>query len=240
MTLFGNLTVLTMADIGALTYLFGSWLLIGYLSEHPPAGHPSVSTLMVRYRHEWMRQFITRQPRIFDSAILQTLREGTTFFASAAMIAIGGGMALIGNPEQLNRVATALELGEAPTVLWQIKMMTALFFVANGFLKFVWAHRLFGYCAVIMASVPNEVDDPMALPRASQAANINVTAARSYNSGLRSVYFALAALGWLIGAWALFVTVTVVLALTWRREFASHSRAIMLQNLPGTTGREGP
>ena len=187
---------------------------------------------MVNYRHEWMRQFITRQPRIFDSAILGTLREGTTFFASACLIAIGGGMALVGNPEQLRQVAGGLELGQAPAVLWQVKVITALFFVANALLKFIWSHRLFGYCAILMASVPNDMSDPLALPRAHQAAEINVTAAKSFNIGLRNIYFALAALGWLIGPAGLALTTTAVLALTWRREFASQSRNVILRNLP--------
>lgn len=42
----------------------------------------------------------------------------------------------------------------------------------------------------------------------------------------------LAALIWLIGPAGLAVTVAVVLALTWRREFASHSRNVMLRDLP--------
>ena len=230
------LSVLTTADLLALLWLFTAWIGIGWLTEHPPAKHPSVSTLMVNYRHEWMRQFITRQPRIFDSAILQTLREGTTFFASASMIAIGGGMALIGNPESLRRVAGELELGQAPTFLWQLKVMTALFFVANAFLKFVWAHRLFGYCAILMASVPNDPSDPRAMPSAMQAAEINITAARSFNSGLRCVYFSLAAVGWLAGPLALFVTTGYVIFITIRREFASHSRRAIMQHIPADPG----
>ncbi|MDO5605608.1 MAG: DUF599 domain-containing protein [Paracoccus sp. (in: a-proteobacteria)] len=223
-----HLSTLTAGDYAALIWLIG----IGWLIEHPPRRRPSVSRLMVHYRHEWMRQFITRQPRIFDSAILQTLREGTTFFASASMIAIGGGMALIANPERLGRVAAELEIGQAPTALWQIKVITALFFVANALLKFIWSHRLFGYCAIMMASVPNDPTDPLALRRAAQAAEINITAAKSFNIGLRNIYFSLAALGWLFGPWGLFVTTTFVLGLTWRREFASHSRAVMLCDLP--------
>ncbi|MFD1796285.1 DUF599 domain-containing protein [Paracoccus aurantiacus] len=232
-----HIWVLTPLDVVALIWLFGNWLGIGWLTEHPPASRPSVTTLTVHYRHEWMRQFITRQPRIFDSAILQTLREGPTFFASACLIAIGGGMALVGNPERLRQVAGELELGQSPTVLWQIKVIVAMFFVANALLKFIWSHRLFGYCAIMMASVPNDPADPLALPRAEQAAEINVTAARSFNIGLRSIYFALAALGWLVGPWGLIVTSTFVTALTWRREFASHSRAVMLRDLPRRKAR---
>ena len=226
------LSVLSPGDIAALIWLFAAWIGIGRLTEHPPKNHPSVATLMVRYRHEWMRQFITRQPRIFDSAILQSLREGPTFFASACLIAIGGGMALVGNPERLRQVAGELELGQAPTVLWQVKVIVALFFVANALLKFIWSHRLFGYCAIVMASVPNDIEDPLALPRAHQAAELNVTAAKSFNMGLRNIYFSLAALGWLLGPLALAVTASIVLGVTWRREFASHSRQVMLRDLP--------
>ncbi|MDO5643766.1 MAG: DUF599 domain-containing protein, partial [Paracoccus sp. (in: a-proteobacteria)] len=100
-------------------------------------------------------------------------------------------------------------------------------------LKFIWSHRLFGYCAVVMASVPNDIADPLAIPRAHQAAELNVTAAKSFNIGLRNIYFSLAALGWLLGAWALMATTVIVLAVIWRREFASHSRQVLLRNLPG-------
>jgi uncharacterized membrane protein len=29
-------------------------------------------------------------------------------------------------------------------------------FLANALLKFIWAHRLFGYCSILMAAVPND------------------------------------------------------------------------------------
>ena len=87
---------LSAADVVALVLLALAWFGIGRLVERPPASRPSVSVLMKRYRREWMRQFLRRDPRIFDGNILTTLREGTSFFASACMIALGGGMALIG------------------------------------------------------------------------------------------------------------------------------------------------
>lgn len=43
-----------------------------------------------------------------------------------------------------------------------------------------------------MASVPNQPDDPLALPRAGQAAELKIRAAWNFNRELRSVYFALA------------------------------------------------
>ena len=61
----------------------------------------------------------------------------------------------------------------------EIKLVLILFFMGNAFLKFVWAHRLFGYCSVVMAAVPNDASDPVALPRARKAGEINITASRS-------------------------------------------------------------
>ena len=213
----------------ALGLWFAAWVATGWLIEHPPKGYPSVSILMTRYRREWMRELVTRQPRIFDASIMSTLRQGTTFFASASMIMIGSGLALIGNTERLLGLAEDLTLSDMPAVVWEMKILVILLFVANAFLKFVWSHRLFGYCAVIMAAVPNEIDAPLALPRAEQAAEINITAARSFNRGMRALYFALCGLAWLLGAMPLMLATAATLFVLLRREFASKSRQVLMR-----------
>ncbi|MBV7377934.1 DUF599 domain-containing protein [Maritimibacter dapengensis] len=224
------LTGFTLLDIAAFLCLLLAWQGIGWLIEHSTDGRPSTSRVMKSYRREWLRQYVTRQPRIFDSSVLASLRQGTTFFASACMIAIGGGLALLGNTERLLGVAQDLTTGElAPDHVWEAKILIVIVLVAAGFLAFVWAHRLFGYCAVVMASVPNEPDDPAAYPRAAKAAEININAARSYNRGLRAIYFAMAALAWLIGPLALVISTVICFVVLWRREFASKSRAVLLE-----------
>lgn len=215
------------ADLAALAVALGAWALTGLLIEHPPAARPSVHRIMQEYRRDWMRAFVTRQPRIFDATLIDSLRQGTAFFASASMIAIGGGVALIGNTAAITRLASELPLQPTGIDL-QLKLLLPLVFLANALLKFVWSHRLFGYCAVLMAAVPNDPKDPSALPRALQAAEINITAARSFNRGLRSIYFALAALAWLLGPWALLAATIATTAVLLRREFWSQSRDVIL------------
>ena len=39
-------TMFQTADLAALVLLFVSWFAIGWVTEHPPAGRPSVSILM--------------------------------------------------------------------------------------------------------------------------------------------------------------------------------------------------
>jgi uncharacterized membrane protein len=226
------LSTLSIADVVMCGLLFASWLVIAWVIESPPKNTPSVSVLMVRFRREWMLHFVTRDPRIFDGNILASLREGTAFFASACMLATGGILALIRNTDQLRGLAQEFELDRGSSALWEIKLLVTMFFVVNAFLKFVWSHRLFGYCAIMMAAVPNEPDDPVAHERAMQAADLNITAARSFNAGLRSVYFALGSLTWLAGPWALLIGIVVVLFVNWRREFNSTSRQVIMRNLP--------
>lgn len=233
MTWIDRLGLFGPLDIFAVTLLFVGWMVIGWRIEHPNARHLSVSVLMAEYRREWMRVMVTRQPRIFDAQTLSTLRQGASFFASATMIAIGGGLALIGNAERLQGLASDLTMTNDPIFVWEVKLLVTLLFLANAFLKFVWSHRLFGYCAILIAAVPNEAEDPHAFPRAAKAAEVNITAARSFNRGLRSVYFSLCSTAWILGAVPLIVATLLTLGVLWRREFASRSRAVLVADTDG-------
>lgn len=219
----------TGLDTAAFLLLIVAWLGMGFIGECPPSWRPSVNYLMKDYRHRWMVEFLTRDPRIFDISLIDSLRQGTAFFVSGSMIAIGGGVALIGNTATLQGLAQDLTIGAETTQL-RIKLIVVVGLMANALLKFIWAHRLFGYCAIMMAAIPNDHTNPAAMPRAAQAAEINITSARNYNRGLNSVYYALAGLAWLIGSWPLIACVVGTTAMLVRREFFSVSRDVILQD----------
>ena len=223
-------TTFSLTDMAAFLALAVAWVGTGWLAERPPKWRPSVSLLMQDYRYRWMTEFLTRDPRIFDVSLIDSLRQGTAFFASASMIAIGGGVALIGNADTLQGLALDLTIGVDAAHL-RIKLIVVVALLSNALLKFVWSHRLFGYCAIMMAAVPNDFNDPLAASRARQAARINITAAKGFNRGLNSIYFALTALAWLVGSQALIVATVLTAGVLLRREFASHSRQIMLEDL---------
>ncbi|SMY06195.1 hypothetical protein LOM8899_00317 [Flavimaricola marinus] len=224
--------ILTLLDVVALALLVICWLGIGLLIEHPGGRRPSVTILMAEYRREWMRELLTRDVRIFDSQILASLRQGTSFFASTCLLAVGGVLALIGNTDPLEDVAEGLTHTDSPVLLWQIKLMLVALFLTHAFLKFVWANRIFGYCSVMMAAVPLDPKNPKAATRASMAGELNIRAAWNFNRGLRSMYFALGSLAWLLGAVPLMVATGAVVWLLWSREFASSARKIVLTDEP--------
>ncbi len=230
MNIIDHLQTFSALDWIGLALIFLCWIGIGWRIEHPSSSHPSVSRIMADYRRKWMVEFVSRDPRIFDSQILASLRQGTSFFASTCVLAIGGVLALVGNTERLAGVAEDLTATQQNIVLWEVKLLVVVLFLTNGFLKFVWANRLFGYCAVLMASTPNDPTDENAFPHARKAAEINIRAAINFNRGLRSMYFALGALAWLLGPIPLLVATTLTLWLLWQREFNSLPRRILLGN----------
>jgi uncharacterized membrane protein len=235
MTWTDRLGLFTLVDFCALGLLVLAWVVIGWRIENSAPHKLSVSNLMAGFRREWMVQMVTREPRIFDAQLISNMRQGAAFFTSASIIALGGGLALVGNAEHLAGLANELTLEDAPAFVWEFKLLVMLLFVTNAFLKFMWAHRLFGYCAVLMAAVPNDATDPMARVRADQAAEVNITAGRSFNRGMRATYFGLAASAWLLGPYVLIAATIFTVAVLWRREFASKSRAILIANPPHTT-----
>lgn len=215
-------------DMAAVLLLALAWGGAGLLIEHPPARRASVTVLMQRYRRDWMTEMLGRETRIFDSNILASLRQGTTFMTSASMIAVGGVLALAGNAERLDSIGVAVGLDAHPAAVWQAKLGLVALLLTHSVFKFIWSNRLFGYCSVVMASVPNDAADPRAQVRAAQAAEINIRAALNFNRGLRSVYFAFAALAWVLGSWALALAVAVTTWSVLSREFASMSRGVLL------------
>jgi uncharacterized membrane protein len=178
-----------------------------------------------------MHVFVHRDPRIFDSQILASLRQGTSFFASTCIFAIGGVLALAKNTDPLVGVAQEVTAVTTPALIIQMKLAFVALFLTNAFLKFVWANRVFGYCAVMMAAVPNDPNDPGAHPKAQQAAELNIRAAMNFNRGLRALYFALGALAWLLGPIPLMIAATVVIWVVWSREFASIPRDILVKDI---------
>ena len=131
---------------------------------------------MKAYRREWMRHFVTREPRIFDANILTSLRGARLLRLSLH----DRHWRRAGADRQYRpacRRRPPVRRRTCPgTLEMEIKIVLVLFFVANALLRFIWSHRLFGYCAILMASVPNDPTIRAPCPRPLRAAEINITA----------------------------------------------------------------
>lgn len=221
------IAAVSWADGGALALFVLCVLGATAVIERDGAQRPSLARLMARHRERWMLLMSERDVRIMDAALLSTLHTGAGFFASASMIAIGGVAAIIGNADVLLDVANDLTVDDGTTsrAIWELKLLFLIVLLTMAFMKFVWAYRLFAYCAVMIgATPPPSGPEAERLDAVRQAAAINMRAGRSFNRGLRLIYFALASLAWLLGPLAFAIATLATAATLYRREFLSETR----------------
>ena len=218
-------TALDWIAVGVL--IFG-WQAIGWTVEKAPFGRPSTYQLMLGYRQEWMKMMVRRDPRIFDAQVLAALQQTGAFFSSACLLALGGGIALLGQADRASQILADISATlESPVVVWEIKLLLVLALLAIALLRFIWSVRLYGYQAIVMSAVPNEVSEA-ADATARRAGSLNIFAARSFNRGLRALYVSITALAWLIGPIPLLITTGLTFVVILRREFFSMSRTALL------------
>ena len=159
-----------------------------------------------------------------DMQILASLQNGTAFFASTSLFAVGGGLALLRSTSEALGVLKALPIDiSPPAALWEIKCVGLILIFIYSFFKFAWAYRLFNYVAILFGSMPPAAqrDTPQAEAHVLRTAKLFETAGQHFNRGQRAFFFALGYLGWFVSPWVLFATTAAVVIVTWRRQFAS-------------------
>src|SRR5712664_1780555 len=108
-------------DIAAVTFFVVEWLIYGITLEHTAYGRDSLSARMNGYREVWIRNLLHREARMVDMQIMASLQNGTAFFASTSLIALGGGLALLRSTSDALTVFGALPIDLSPSpALWEI------------------------------------------------------------------------------------------------------------------------
>ena len=85
----------TLPDLLALAWFLGAWIGYSIVIEKTAKGRDGLNALMNDYRDEWMERLLARDMRIVDSQVTASLQNGTAFFASTSLIAIGGALTLL-------------------------------------------------------------------------------------------------------------------------------------------------
>ena len=218
-------------DFIALWFFLFTWFGFEYLTDYSPLASKSLTGLMSEQRKEWMLVMAERELRIVDTSIMAGLLQGTAFFASASILAIGGCFALLGSTDVVLQVYSDLPIDdELSRGLWEFKILGLAVLFVFTFFKFGWAFRLFNYSAILIGAVPS-IENSYSEERqkkAIRAAEMNMIAGRHFTSGLRGIFLALGYLGWFIGP-AVFIGTTIfVIAVLIRRQYFSRSRSLLL------------
>jgi uncharacterized membrane protein len=222
------LTAFSLLDWLALA-LFGlGWLGYQLATEHTAGRSRSLNVLMNEQRHRWIEQMVRRDNRILDVQINASLQNGTAFFASTSLIALGAALTLVRSTDDALHLLSEMPFGLATSRLaWELKVLGLAVIFTYAFYKFAWSYRLSNDAAILIGAVVAHDDKALGRAEAARAANMNVVAGRHFTRGLQAFFFALAFLGWFIGPWVLIGSTSVVLVIMWRRQFSSDALAAL-------------
>ena len=146
------------------------------------------------YRETWMRRMLAREQRMVDMQIMAALQNGTAFFATTSLFAIGGALTVLRSSDEMVAVASHLPFAiETPRGLWEVKTIGLTVIFVYAFFKFAWSYRLYNYVAIMLGAtpLPADKDTPEAEAHVLRTARLFSTAGRHFNRGQRAFFFAL-------------------------------------------------
>ncbi len=226
------MTVFTTPDILALSGFMLAWAVYAVTLERTARGRDSLNARMNIYREVWVRRLLDRETRMVDMQVMLSLQNGTAFFASTTLLAIGGGLTLLKSTDEAVSVFSSLPLGiQVSAALWEFKCIGLVLIFVYAFFKFAWAYRLFNYVAIMVGAMPfaNKRDTPEAQSHVMRTTRLFQSAGRHFNRGQRAFLFALGYLGWFIGPYVLMISTLAVVIVMWRRQFDSDARKALIK-----------
>lgn len=223
---------LAVTDALALAFFLFVWGFYALAVEGRLFGRTSLTRAMNVQREAWMRAMAKRELRMVDTSIMIGLQQGTAFFASTSLIALGGSLALLQQSDRVLVVLADLPLVAQPVRgVFEMKVLGLAVLMAYSFFKFAWSYRLFNYCSILIGAVPalgENVDDKEIEQAEWRAARMNILAGKHFNTGLRGILFSIGYLGWFVGPGPFVIATILVLGVLIRRQFFSAARRTVL------------
>jgi uncharacterized membrane protein len=223
-------------DLAALGFFALCWFSYHFAVESERFGGKSLNHVMNARRRAWFVQAAMRDNRIVDTQVMNGLQNGTAFFASTSLIAVGGTMALLQSTEALLQIFTDIPfVGPTGRAALELKIIGLAVIFAYAFFKFSWSYRMFNYSAILLGALPErrrhdaqqgEVMSAELKQAMGEAARMNIVAGRHFNRGQRAFFFAIAYLGWFLGPLLFMAATAGVLVVMWNRQFRSDASRV--------------
>lgn len=220
----------TSLDFVALAWFAVVIASFDVLLKSPGFRKRTIAGVVQAQREQWMRNMAGRDNRLVDTGILQTLSHGNAFFASTSAIAIGGLAALMGSGDTAQALIERIpHVSKSSGALFEIKLVLLATLFIFAFFKFAWAFRLSHYTGILIGAtpIPDGGNHDACTHHAKLTADLIGVAADHANTGLRSYYYAIAALAWFFHPLLFVLATTWVVIILVRREFFSRSYRII-------------
>lgn len=218
--------VLSPWDVAALAVYALVWGGYTLLFDGPFRRRASINAKMIAIRNAWMVSLLRRENRIADATLVGHSIRSATFFASTTIILIAGLFGVLGSTAAGGADSVRLSVLVDPMSrgLFELKTGLLIAVFVYAFFKFTWAIRQFNYFSAVVGSAPLAAPETVDQDTAKRIGLILNQAVWQFNTGIRAYYYALAAIGWFIGA-PIFVAMTVLMTVILiRRQLFSASR----------------
>ncbi|MBL4615976.1 MAG: DUF599 family protein [Magnetovibrio sp.] len=227
---------IALIDMVALVWFLVMWNGYTFFADRVRQDRLSLLTVMKKHRAGWMRQMLTRDNRIVDATIINTLMRSVSLFSSTTLLILAGLLAILGSLDKVQALVQDIPfVMQASKGAWEMKILTLIMIFVYTFFKFAWSLRQFNYSTILLGAAPRpeEADSDRAEDFAKGMAEVIALAVSNFNRGMRAYYFALAALSWFLHP-ALFAISTLwVVAVIYRREFRSQTLGFLV-GVPAT------
>ena len=219
-------TLLPWQDWLAIVWFFGSWMAYSRFTRHENPKRPSILWATNRYRHYWVLQATSRDPRVVDGIITQNLSSTPSFFSSTTIIIIGGLFALLGTTDRASELVREIPFAVQTSVLvFDLKVLMMIGVFVYAFFRFSWSMRQYTFVALLIGSLPTPADFKSGMYEraafASRTSRMVGVAAETFNDGLRAYYMSFALMAWFFSTIAFVAATAVVLLILYNREFHS-------------------
>lgn len=222
--MFGAMTELDIAAIAYFLVVIASYrLCLG----RTRLGELSLIGAVQAQRVRWMQNMAVRENRMLDAILLGSLGQGNAFFASTSAIAVGGLAASVGSGERVQALLERLPyVATSSPLVFETKILLMMGVFIYAFFKFAWGFRLSHYAAIMIGATPLATESSeLTREHAARTARLIGIASEHTNSGLRSFYHAIAAIGWFFHPLLFIASTTWVMFILIRRDFFSRARA---------------
>lgn len=215
---------LSLIDVLALFTFFFSWSGYTWFARKKAKNTDCIARSLHQHRVHWMYETMTKEIRVGEAALLSNLERNIAFFASSTLLILAGLLTLFAKIDTLEAVISSMPYADhASHLAMQLKLSLLAFIFVLSFFQFTWSMRQYGFVNVMVGAAPIDTtgQNENLQAYARQMATVQDQAAHSYNYGLRSYYFALAAMCWFFHP-ILFILMSIWVVYTlYTREFNS-------------------
>ena len=228
--------IMTTMDYVALIVFVVLWYSYSYVTTQTrPFSRTSLNQAMGERRRKWIYNSLTRDLKMIDTQIMAGLQNGTAFFASTSIFAIGGCFALLGATDRVESVFRDLPFVQyAGRTAFEMKVIGLTTLFGYAFFKFGWSYRLFNYCTILFGSMPmlheTNANRAAAERAAENVIRMNIIAAKNFNEGLRTIFLSIGYLGWFIGPYVFMASTIIIIVALLRRQFFSEARRAIIDD----------